>query len=131
MGPTAVLDTTDGHTLVLTSKEIIDSSLQQLRSVGVEPTRYRVVVAKAVNSPRAAYVPIASRLLVVDTDAITAMGLERFTYRHRRMPIYPFEPATFPNATSAVVHDVKQERGGDPERFGRDLGASVSQGEYP
>lgn len=101
MGLTAVLDTADGHSLILTSKQIMNSSLQQLRSVGIEPFRYRVVVAKGVNSPRAAYNPIASRLLVVDTEGITAMGLERFTYQHRRKPIYPFEPATFPAAGSA------------------------------
>lgn len=101
MGPTAVLDTTDGHTLVLTSKQIMNSSLQQFLSVGVEPTRYRVVVAKGVNSPRAAYTPIASRLLVVDTDGITAMGLERFTYHHRRKPLYPFEPAVFPEPSTS------------------------------
>lgn len=101
MGPTAVLDTTDGHTLVLTSKLIMNTSLQQLFSVGVEPTRYQIVVAKGVNGPRAAYYPISSRLLVVDTNGITAMGLERFTYQHRRKPLYPFEPAKFPERALA------------------------------
>lgn len=99
MGLTAVLDTTDGHTLVLTSKQIMNSSLRQLRSLGIEPTRYHIIVAKGVNSPRAAYEPIASRLLVVDTDGITAMGLQRFTYQRRRRPVYPFEPASFPEAS--------------------------------
>lgn len=96
MGPTAVLETTDGHTLVLTTRQVGNTSLHQLLSVGVDPATFRVVVAKGVNSPRAAYVPIASRLVVVDTDGITAMGLERFTYQNRRRPIYPLEWATFP-----------------------------------
>lgn len=97
MGPTAVLDTTAGHTLVLTSRAVLSSSCQQLLSVGVDPSDYRVVVAKGVNSPRAGYAPIAARMLVVDTDGITAMGLERFTYRQRRRPLYPFEAAVFPS----------------------------------
>ncbi|PXY19442.1 M81 family metallopeptidase [Prauserella muralis] len=101
MGPTAVVDTVDGHTLVLTSKAILQSSLHQFLSAGVDPTGYHVVVAKGVNSPRAAYGPIASRLIVVDTDGVTAMNLDRFTYRHRRRPLYPFERALFdPEATS-------------------------------
>lgn len=95
MGPTAVVETTGEHTLVLTSKQTMNSSLQQLRSVGIEPKHFRAIVAKGVNSPRAAYGPIASRMLVVDTDGITAMDLASFTYRNRRKPLYPFEPAEF------------------------------------
>lgn len=90
-GATAVVDTELGHTLVLNSKAIMNSSLQQLLSVGVDPTTYQVVVAKGVNSPRAAYAPIAKRMIVVDTDGVTAMGLERFRYEHRRKPLFPFE----------------------------------------
>ncbi|MTD58984.1 M81 family metallopeptidase [Amycolatopsis pithecellobii] len=91
MGPAAVLETDAGHTLVLGTKAVISSSLQQLLSVGVDPTTFQVVVAKGVNSPRAAYTPIAKRVVVVDTDGVTAMGLERFTYAHRRKPLFPFE----------------------------------------
>ncbi|MPY82999.1 MAG: hypothetical protein GEV00_06670 [Actinophytocola sp.] len=91
MGRTAVLDTTDRHTLVLTSKQVLNSSLQQHRCLGIEPADYHVVVAKGVNSPRAAYGRIATRMLVVDTDGITAMGIDRFHYHHRRKPLYPFE----------------------------------------
>ncbi|OXM74162.1 MULTISPECIES: M81 family metallopeptidase [Amycolatopsis] len=95
-GPTAVLDTAEGHTLVIGSKAVMNSSLQQLLSVGVDPARYHIVVAKGVNSPRAAYGAIARRMVVVDTEGITAMNLGRFTYRHRRKPLYPFEAAEFP-----------------------------------
>jgi microcystin degradation protein MlrC len=91
MGPTVVLETDAGHTLVLSTKAILNSSLQQLLSVGVDPATFQVVVAKGVNSPRAAYAPITKRMVVVDTDGITAMDLERFTYEHRRKPLFPFE----------------------------------------
>ncbi|MEU6646085.1 M81 family metallopeptidase [Saccharomonospora sp. NPDC046836] len=95
MGPTAVVDTTEGHTLVLTSKAVLNASLHQFLSVGVEPRSYRIVVAKGVNSPRAAYSPIASRLVVVDTDGVTALNLGKLAYRRRRRPMYPFEQAEF------------------------------------
>ena len=96
MGQTAVLETADGPTLVLMSRQTMNTSRRQLTSLGLDPMAYRVIVAKGVNAPRAAYAPIATRLLVVDTDGITAMGLERFEYRRRRRPLYPFEPAAFP-----------------------------------
>ncbi|SDU63566.1 M81 family metallopeptidase [Jiangella alkaliphila] len=96
MGPTAVLETAEGPTLVLTSRQTMNSSRRQLTALGLDPAAFQVIVAKGVNSPRAAYAPIASRLVVVDTDGITAMGLERFTYRNRRRPIHPFEPASYP-----------------------------------
>ncbi|TDD70750.1 M81 family peptidase [Jiangella aurantiaca] len=96
MGSTAVLETADGPTLVLMSRQTMNTSRRQLTALGLDPAAFQVIVAKGVNGPRAAYAPIASRLVVVDTDGITAMGLDRFTYRNRRRPLYPFEPAEFP-----------------------------------
>jgi microcystin degradation protein MlrC len=96
MGPTAVVDTTAGHTLVVSSVPVMSTSCQQLLSVGVTPAAYRVVVAKGVNSPRAGYAQIATRMLVVDTDGVSAMALEKFEYRRRRRPLYPFEDADYP-----------------------------------
>jgi microcystin degradation protein MlrC len=51
-GPTVVLETDDEHTLVLTTRLIGNTSIQQMYSVGVHPERMRVVVAKGVVSPR-------------------------------------------------------------------------------
>ncbi|GAA4664468.1 MULTISPECIES: M81 family metallopeptidase [Amycolatopsis] len=96
MGPTAVLETTDGHTLVLMSRQTANTSRQQFLSLGLNPEDHHIVVAKGVNAPRAAYAPIARELVLVDTDGIAALGLHRFDYRRRRKPLYPLEPdATF------------------------------------
>ena len=91
-GTTAVLETSDGHTLVLTSNRDGNTSRQQMYSVGVRPERYRVVVAKGVVSPRPAYEPIASRIVLVNTPGLTSADLSTFQYRNRRRPLYPFEP---------------------------------------
>jgi microcystin degradation protein MlrC len=91
-GPTAVLQTTHEHTLVLTSRRVGNTSLQQMRSIGIRPEAMRVIVAKGVVSPRAAYAPIAAELIPVDTPGVTAADLSRFTFRHRRRPLWPFEP---------------------------------------
>ena len=91
-GTTAVLDTTDDHTLVLTSKRTGNTSLEQLYSVGVNPERFKVVVAKGVVSPRPAYSRVAKEIVLVNTPGVTTGDLSFFTYHRRRTPLYPFEP---------------------------------------
>jgi microcystin degradation protein MlrC len=91
-GPTVVLETADDHTLILTTRLIGNTSLQQMYSVGVRPETKRVVVAKGVVSPRPAYAPIAAQIILVDTPGVTTSDLASFEYRHRRRPLYPFEP---------------------------------------
>ena len=92
------LDTAEGHTLVLTTKRVGNTSIQQMYSLGIRPEDYRVVVAKGVISPRPAYAPIASEIILVDTPGVTTADLTRFEYRRRRKPLYPFEPeASYPD----------------------------------
>ncbi len=91
-GPTVVLETTDDHMLVFTSRRIGNTSRQQMYSVGIRPEGRRVVVAKGVVSPRAAYEPIAAEIILVNTPGVTTADLSQFTYRRRRRPLYPFEP---------------------------------------
>jgi len=95
-GLTAVLDTDDDHTLVLTSLRCGNTSREQMYSVGVYPEKYRVVVAKGVVSPRPAYQPIAKEILLVNTPGVTTSDLNFFEYSRRRSNLYPFEdPASY------------------------------------
>jgi len=91
-GTTVVLDTADAHTLVLTSRLIGNTSIQQMYATGVRPETYQVVVAKGVVSPRPAYQPIAAQIVLVNTPGVTTSDLAQFEYRRRRRPLYPFEP---------------------------------------
>lgn len=91
-GPSCALKTDDGYTLLLTSRSAGSSSLQQFRSLGIEPTGFQIVVAKGVHSPRPAMEPIAKALIWVATPGVTSADLSTFSYRHRRVPLYPFEP---------------------------------------
>ena len=90
-GTTVVLETEDDHTLVLTTRLIGNTSLQQMYSVGVRPETKHVVVAKGVVSPRPAYAPIAPQVVLVNTPGVTTSDLSTFTYHNRRRPLYPFE----------------------------------------
>jgi microcystin degradation protein MlrC len=91
-GIRAVLETTDGHTLVLTSHRTGNTAIAQMYSLGIRPEEYQVVVAKGVQSPRPAYEPIAAEIILVNTPGAAAADLDTFTYQHRRRPLYPFEP---------------------------------------
>ncbi len=90
-GPSAAIKTDDGWTIVLTTYGVGSSSLQQFRTLGIEPKDMKVVIAKGVHSPRPAMEPIAKEMIWVATPGVTTADLTTFTYKHRRVPIYPLE----------------------------------------
>jgi microcystin degradation protein MlrC len=91
-GRSVRLDTTDGHTLLLTTRRTGNTSRYQMYSAGIHPETYRIVVAKGVHSPRPAYQPLAGEVIMVNTPGVTTADLSTFDYEHRRRPLYPFEP---------------------------------------
>jgi microcystin degradation protein MlrC len=91
-GPTAIVETESGLTVMLTSKRMVPFSIHQLTSCGLDPTKFRVLVAKGVHAPVAAYAPVSKHLIRVDTPGVTTADLSRLEYRNRRRPMYPFEP---------------------------------------
>jgi len=96
-GTSVVVDTEDGHTLLLVTTRYLNTSRQQYYSVGVRPEDFRIIVAKGVVSPRPAYQPIAAEMLLVNTAGASSADLATFDYTRRRRPLYPFEPdATYP-----------------------------------
>lgn len=99
-GLTAVVETADEGSIVLTSRRMAPMSLQQILSVGCQPQTKRAIVVKGVVAPRAAYEPVCREILLVDTPGVTAGNPARFTYRNRRRPLYPLEPeaAYFPDS---------------------------------
>ena len=90
-GVTAVVETPEQHTLVLTSVKMAPVSLEQVKSLGVKPENKKILVAKGVIAPRAAYNPVAARTILVDTPGATCVNPAGFTYHHRRRPLYPLE----------------------------------------
>ncbi len=90
-GRTAVVATDRGLTLLLNSLRTAPFSLHQLTSVGLDPAAFRVIVAKGVHAPVAAYGPVCKHLLRVDTPGSTSANLAHFDYRHRRRPLFPFD----------------------------------------
>jgi microcystin degradation protein MlrC len=87
MGPSApqveVLVTTRAETPI---------DLNVFRCHGIEPTRHRVLGLKGKGHFRAAFEPIARRVVLVEGPGITGADLSRLTFRHVRRPIWPLDP---------------------------------------
>jgi len=93
-GRTAVVRAGSGLTVMLTSRRMAPFSLCQLTSCGVDPEAFRVLVAKGVNAPVAAYAPVCRHFLRVNTPGVTTADMTRLDFKHRREPMFPFEPET-------------------------------------
>jgi microcystin degradation protein MlrC len=89
-GRTAVIDTS-GILIVLTERRMPMWNLQQLRALGIEPAALNIVVVKAAIAYRAAYEPIATRIIEVDTPGLAAADVRRFHYHRLKRPIYPLD----------------------------------------
>ncbi|HUG19428.1 MAG TPA: M81 family metallopeptidase [Planctomycetaceae bacterium] len=90
-GPTAIVETESGLTIMLTSRRMVPFSLQQLLSCEIDPKKFQVIVAKGVNAPLAAYQEVCPHFLRVNTPGSTCADLHALEYRFRRWPLYPLE----------------------------------------
>lgn len=90
-GPTAVVQTSRGLTVMLTTRRAPPFSLKQITTFGIEPTKFKLLVAKGVNAPLAAYREACKSFVKVNTAGCTSADLTQFTYHHRRRPLYPLE----------------------------------------
>jgi microcystin degradation protein MlrC len=92
-GPTAIVRCDRGLTVMLTTRRMAPFSLRQLTAFEVVPQAFRVIVAKGVHSPVAAYAPVSEQLIRVDTPGVTTADVRRLGHVHRRKPLFPFEDA--------------------------------------
>ena len=89
-GLTAVVAVGDSL-VALTSRRQTPFSLQQLLSLGIDPTEMRMIVVKAAVAYRAAYEPIAGQIIEVDTPGLTAVNPLHFEYHDIRRPLFPLD----------------------------------------
>ncbi len=91
-GATAVVEVHDGlMTIMLTSRRMVPFSLQQLISCELDPRQFRVLIAKGVNAPIAAYREVCQEFIRVNTIGSTCADLDQLQYKHRRESLFPFE----------------------------------------
>ena len=92
MGRTAIVETSTGLTVQLTSQRTVPVSLNQMLSCELDPKAFQILVAKGVHAPVAAYEPVCEKLIRVNTAGASSADMSRFVFRHRRRPLFPFEP---------------------------------------
>ncbi len=96
MGHTAVIHL-DGSTLdepnllLLTTRRSSPNSAHQLISNGVYIERQKIIVAKGAIAPRAAFEPLTSLMIPVDSPGVTAVNPAWFEYKHIRQGLFGIE----------------------------------------
>jgi len=90
-GPTAVIRTDHGLTIMLTSRRAPPFSLRQLTAHGIIPEQHDLLVAKGVNAPVAAYKEVCKHFIRVNTPGVTTADIEHMHYERRRRPMFPWE----------------------------------------
>lgn len=95
LGPTAVFRVQGIDILVVTlNEQMLD--LQQVRTFGIEPSRQRFLVVKSMQHFRAAFEPIAGKVIVCDTGALATPQAHLRPYVRVRRPVWPLDrDATF------------------------------------
>ena len=101
-GPTAVLDVR-GIEVLVSSEAAQMRDLQQLRAFGIEPTARRVLAVKSMQHFRAAFEPVAGKVVLCDSGALATPRAERRPYRRVPRPLWPldrdFQPPAFDSPT--------------------------------
>jgi microcystin degradation protein MlrC len=99
LGPSAVLlceplsgETAPAVAVLVTTRAETPIDLNVFRCHGIEPTRHRVLGLKGKGHFRAAFEPIARRVVLVEGPGITGADLSRLTFRKVRRPIWPLDP---------------------------------------
>jgi len=92
-GPTAVFRVQGIDILVVTlNEQMLD--LQQVRTFGIEPARLRFLVVKSMQHFRAAFEPIAGKVIVCDTGALATPQAHLRPYNRVRRPVWPLDRET-------------------------------------
>jgi microcystin degradation protein MlrC len=89
-GPTVVLWVAGTDILITTiAQQILD--LQQFKRFGIDPSQRRVVALKSMQHFRAAFEPIAGKIVVCDSGALATLHYDRLPYVNVRRPLFPLD----------------------------------------
>ena len=80
-----------GVNILLTERKTPPLDLAQLRHIGIMPETQSMIVVKSAVAYRAAYMPIATAVIEMDTAGLCSANLSRFPYQHLKRPIFPLD----------------------------------------
>jgi microcystin degradation protein MlrC len=90
MGRTAVLNV-KGIDVILTEKTQQATDLELYRSLGLEPTDYKILLVKSCVHYRAAHDPIAKRIIEIDLPGWHGTRLAAFPWKKLKRPVWPVD----------------------------------------
>lgn len=90
MGSTMVLGI-GGIDVIVCTNRMQTTDLQAFLSQGIDPRRRNVVVVKSSHHFRAAFEPIARKVIVADSGSLCSPVYTRFTYEKVRRPVWPLD----------------------------------------
>ena len=90
-GPSAVIRV-DGIEILVVSLRSQVLDMEQFRAFGIEPQKKRVVALKSMQHFRAAFEPIAERVIVCDSGALCTLNYALLPYTRVPRPMFPLDP---------------------------------------
>ena len=91
-GPTAVLRVKGVDILIVTiAHQLLD--LRQFEAFGIDPQNKNIVALKSMQHFRAAFTPIAGRIIVCDSGALCTLNYAALDYKRVPRPMFPLDDA--------------------------------------
>jgi len=91
-GPSAVLRV-GGVDILIVSNLLQITDIQQFLSNGIDPRQKKTIALKSMQHFRAAFEPIASKVIVCDSGGLASPERGRLPFQKVRRPLYPLDPA--------------------------------------
>jgi microcystin degradation protein MlrC len=89
-GTTVVLDC-GGLEVILTSRPVLVFEANHFRSLGIEPTRRKILAAKSELQHRAGFEGLAKKIIDVDTPGLATQDFSRLPFQKIRRPVVPLD----------------------------------------
>lgn len=81
-----------GIEVVVATRNLGIYDLEQFRKYGIDPSTKSVVIVKCMQGHHAAFDPIGSLTLDVDTGGLTSSDLSHFNFTRIERPVWPLDP---------------------------------------
>lgn len=91
MGPTALLRV-DGIRVIVATRPLAVTDTALFQTLGLDPAGLSTIALKSRNHHRAAFGPLARKVMLVDAGGIATMRLDEIPYAHLPRPIWPLDP---------------------------------------
>lgn len=89
--------------IIVSSRALAITDIEQFRTFGVDPSKKSVVAVKSRNHHRAAFEPIARKVMLVDAGGIASMQLDKIPYQNLTRPIWPLDQLSNPNTSITIL----------------------------